>query len=176
MKTPYEMLIARIGPSTTETVLMDFCTESNRIEGESHADYNDIAALKLILDAETITEEVLFNAHTDYSVGSRLERSERGAWRKCPVMVGKYSPPAWGRVPPLMCEYIAMYNDPSKFPMFKNLDSWGLHCSFEKIHPFVDFNGRTGRALWLRRAIEEGYDCSLGFLHKFYYQTLSHYV
>ncbi len=43
------------------------------------------------------------------------------------------------------------------------------HVEYEHLHPFTDGNGRSGRMLWawqLQRF-------PLGFLHTFYYQTLS---
>jgi Fic family protein len=54
------------------------------------------------------------------------------------------------------------------------MDSYEAHVRFEKIHPFQDGNGRIGRAIWLKKALNEGYDYRISFLHKFYYQTLSH--
>ena len=52
------------------------------------------------------------------------------------------------------------------------LDSWEAHIRYETLHPFSDGNGRSGRMLW---AWQEGpYKLQLGFLHKFYYQTLQH--
>ena len=49
--------------------------------------------------------------------------------------------------------------------------AWALHKHFESLHPFLDGNGRTGRALWLwmMGGIAQ---VPLGFLHTFYYQTL----
>ena len=46
------------------------------------------------------------------------------------------------------------------------------HMDYETLHPFTDCNGRTGRLLWLWEmgGIE---NAPLGFLHTFYYQTLS---
>ena len=43
------------------------------------------------------------------------------------------------------------------------------HVAYEHLHPFVDGNGRSGRVLWLWQM---GGEAPLGFLHKFYYQTL----
>lgn len=53
-------------------------------------------------------------------------------------------------------------------------DPWKQHVWFEHLHPFMDGNGRTGRALWARTMFECGHDpFALPFLHRFYYQTLS---
>jgi len=54
------------------------------------------------------------------------------------------------------------------------------HRDFLTLHPFMDGNGRTGRAIWLWQLrniprLEEEFrrTQALGFLHTFYYQTLS---
>jgi hypothetical protein len=47
--------------------------------------------------------------------------------------------------------------------------AWQAHIDYETLHPFTDGNGRSGRALWLWQLRT----APLGFLHHFYYQTLS---
>lgn len=56
-------------------------------------------------------------------------------------------------------------------------DPWVQHCAYESLHPFSDGNGRSGRAIWLHRHVnEQGYDAHAvhrGFLHSWYYHTLA---
>lgn len=49
-----------------------------------------------------------------------------------------------------------------------------VHLAYETLHPFTDGNGRSGRALWLWQMLEDGDPLwTLGFLHAWYYQSLS---
>jgi Fic family protein len=58
-------------------------------------------------------------------------------------------------------------------------DPYQIHHEYETLHPFIDGNGRSGRALWAWQMVHDekknlGVQAlGLGFLHLFYYPTLS---
>ena len=57
----------------------------------------------------------------------------------------------------------------------QDLTPWDAHLEYETLHPFIDGNGRSGRAIWLWMMEDQGKPTHypLYFLQAFYYQTLS---
>ncbi len=55
------------------------------------------------------------------------------------------------------------------------LNPFAAHVAYETLHPFSDGNGRSGRILWAWQMVRQGWHPrkGIGFLHSFYYQTLS---
>ena len=80
------------------------------------------------------------------------------------VRVGIHLPPDGG--PNMIRLLVGVLRD--------HIDPWTCHVAFEDLHPFMDGNGRTGRAVWAHKMITLGaLPFALPFLHRFYYQTLS---
>lgn len=140
-----------------------FMLESNQIEGEDRLNPGDAEAFNWATTGIEVEAHIL---HCHYLLTEHLSVDWSGKWRTCDVRVGGYIAPRHQLVPGLMERFIAQLH-------IHRLNSWQAHNAFQKIHPFEDFNGRTGRLIWLSKAMHEGYDFELSFLHKYYYQTLS---
>jgi len=139
-----------------------FMLESNCIEGEDRINPGDINAIEIILAGDLCKIQDILIIHR--ILGKYLNENWVGRFRRCNVVVGNYKPPQFNLVPYLMRKY---------FMDFNKMDSWEAHNKFEAIHPFQDLNGRVGRLIWLKKAIDEGYKFQMPFLQMYYYQTLN---
>lgn len=114
---------------------------------------NNIDAVAYALQTTgPITPELLLEVHARL-LGSTVQREHAGRWRTVQNWVGgsdfnpcaaEFVPPPHERVPALIadvCEFIA------ETPLPTVALAAIAHAQFETIHPFVDGNGRTGRAL-----------------------------
>lgn len=141
--------------------LRDFVTESNRIEGIHRAPSTaEIDAHFTFLNKRRIYVSDLEEFVKAVQPGAAL-RIERGM----NVTVGSHVPPLGGVAVGLALEELLDKIDDGS-------SLYDVHQAYEKLHPFTDGNGRSGRVLWLWMAggIEKA---PLGFLHHWYYQSLS---
>ena len=138
-----------------------FVRESNRIEG--------IHKINIEREIEAHERFLALDKIAIGDLGVLVEALQPGAGPRFTqgrdVRVGAYVPPKGG--PHIM----AMLQDILDRTNSKFLLAYEAHIEYEKLHPFMDGNGRSGRALWLWRmgGLEKA---PLGFLHHFYYQTL----
>lgn len=142
----------------SKTILEQFIRESNHIEGEDDLPIDEEALAKFL--ANDLTEENLHEYHK--SVSWNQEWS--GKYRDCDVFI-------WWKKAPSSFLLWNMMDDFLKW--LSKLDARQAHNRFEMIHPYQDFNGRMGRAIWLHKC-QDNYTGKLSFLHTYYYQTLSH--
>lgn len=142
--------------------LTDFVRESNRIEGiDRPPTTEEIHATGLFLEGFCTTSKLcILQAVYTPSKPLRLGRG-------MDVRVGNHvAPPGGERIGFELDRICARANSSWGNP-------WQQHIEFENLHPFMDGNGRTGRALWAWQMRFLGRDpFALPFLHRWYYQTL----
>ena len=139
--------------------LTRFVAESNAIEGIHRAPYDrEINAHLHVLAADEVTVDLLERFVAAVQPGAKLRRREG-----MDVRVGDHIAPRGG--PKIERRLTTLLANPGLAP-------YSRHLLYEHLHPFMDGNGRSGRVLWLHDmgGIE---NAPLGFLHTFYYQTLS---
>lgn len=142
-----------------------FLIESNKIEDIHNTDKAEILLqpFTLFLYKDNIKIKDLIYLTTFMDGNIRL-RDKQGL----DVRVGNYVPPLGD---PDITEQLNALLD----AVVDELHPFEVHKLYETLHPFTDGNGRTGRMLWAWQMVNQhNYDFNLGFLHMFYYQTLSH--
>lgn len=126
-----------------------FLSESNATEGvyDSVSLQQAVLAWKYLKEQDILTPAVILETHKIISLLSNLLPSEKGYFRKVGVRVGNQLGLDWKKVPMAIedwCEDVALYGNPK-----------AMHIAYEKIHPFVDFNGRTGRLFYNWQMIKQ---------------------
>jgi len=120
----------------------EFLKENNAIEEVFDDDSLQQAryAWKYLMGQDLLTVKVILKTHKILMLNQNLLPNEKGYFRKIPVYIG-------GKVV-LNSSYIPAHIQQWCFEgirMFPPIDPKKLHIQYEKIHPFVDGNGRTGR-------------------------------
>lgn len=133
--------------------LETFLIESNAIEDVR----DDVSYLKAnrayqSLDKCTrLTPWYIKQVH-DILMDGKLKKPELGDWRKCAVYIGGREGRPWYAIPELIDNWCELTQ---RCKSAKDIQY--SHVEFEKIHPFVDGNGRVGRILWQWLRVHNGF-------------------
>jgi len=143
------------------TPLEEFMVESNRIEGIHVTKVTEVAAFSRFMELSDMSIEEVSALQRVFAPRKPL-RSKLGM----DVCVGRYVAPSGGP------DILVKLSD-TIWLARSSVNPWETHVAFEKLHPYMDGNGRTGRALWAWHMDRLGMNpFGLPFLHRFYYQTL----
>ncbi len=135
---------------------VEFLQQSNAIERVYDEDSlkKAIGAWEYLLNFAKITPVIIKKTHEILMAEQPLREGEKGRFRKEAVFIGNKEGIPWPLIPSAMeqwCDVVnanvqAKIGDSYKF----------LHVSYEKIHPFVDGNGRTGRMFMNWQRLKSG--------------------
>ena len=132
-----------------EIEVEEFLRESNAIEGvyDTQSAIDAHLAWDYVMTQDVLTSDVVRETHRILMQNQPLYEKDKGAFRTCSVRVGGRVCLDYTLVPQAMFGWCmeTMRAEPPVHPV-------ALHVEYEKIHPFVDGNGRTGRIFlnWTR--------------------------
>ncbi|MFZ5915598.1 MAG: Fic family protein [Chloroflexota bacterium] len=126
---------------------------------------------------EPVTEGTILQLHR-LVVHNVLAEHESGRYRQVPVVVGipatgevRFRPPDWEEIPHLVADLVAWLNSSQANELMPVLHAGIAHYECVRIHPFVDGNGRTARALATLILYKRGFDTRRFFALEEYYNV-----
>lgn len=129
-----------------------YIRESNLIEGinDPKQDAQSLKAWEYLSGWDNVGEKQLLEVHKIITKG-QLPRYESGYYRNVNVYVGNYTPPNARLAKHLIYNWVLdLHHD------YNKLEPLLMHIRFEKIHPFIDGNGRTGRMFYWWHSLKKG--------------------
>ena len=125
-----------------------------------------------------ITEKIILKLHKDVTRETLDNPEHEGRYRELQVYVGNritgnvvFMPPLPEEVPELMREFIEWINSNDSYNLDPVIVAGLSHYEFVRIHPFVDGNGRTARALATLILNQQDFDIKKFFTLDDYYDS-----
>jgi len=130
---------------------LEFLQHSNYIEGEySEGALEDaVEAWKYAKSLDKIYSKEMFEIHK--ILMRRVNSGIAGRIRRVPVHVGNWNAPNAGELRRLLYMFFV-----DSAPRDTDIAIRNRHVQFEKIHPFVDGNGRVGRIIYNWELLKAG--------------------
>jgi Fic family protein len=124
--------------------IIEFLRESNAIEGVYDEDSlkQAIYAWEYIEEQKELTPHDVLRTHAILMKNQNLLPSEKGYFRRCAVYIGGRQGLHHEKIAKAIDEWVTCMHQENQAC---ETVSGALHIQYEKIHPFVDGNGRTGR-------------------------------
>ncbi len=139
----------------TNEQILKFLQESNAIEDVYDADslFQAFVAWEYLMKQDELSHGAILKIHKILMLHQKhLKECDRGHYRTCDVRIGyKTICPDYRLVRNLMDEWIKVWGNDLKEEWIK------AHVEFERIHPFVDGNGRVGRMLMNWQIVKLGH-------------------
>lgn len=131
----------------TDEYIMEFLRESNAIERVYEDEMFEQAykAWKHLMRQKFLTKKSVLWTHRILMKYSDLLPKYKGAFRDCPVYIGGREAPSHFSIWHKMDDWIEGMNEEILGGSDLERISKELHVEFERIHPWADGNGRTGR-------------------------------
>ena len=144
--------------SLDETV--DFLDYDEVRSGHSYSEYQDtkalyraICSMMIPFEKKTMNEAWIKKANAILMMGEEGYRQKNGYIGT--TLEAVYYPPSYEKVPERMSEFMTRLSVSGKDMEEKLSNIAQNHMDFERIHPFADGNGRTGRMILNQQLINE---------------------
>lgn len=133
---------------------VDFLKESNAIEGIYDRESLDQAliAWEYLIKQDKLTIGVVLKTHKLLMLNQLIKGHERGYFRKRPVWIAGKMGLDHNQIESNIISWLLDVKTSVKIPGKAGRHIKLDHITYEKIHPFIDGNGRTGRMFlnWTR--------------------------
>ena len=138
--------------------------ESNKIEDEYESD-RLIASMNAWLKLKatnTLTLDVILEVHKILmQPTATIAKRDKGVWRTDDIVIAGRMGTPFDQVPSEMARWMTLFGDSHHLDSIQQ-----AHVAYERIHPFADGNGRSGRMIMNWQRMKAGFPIAVIFAAK----------